>query len=200
MTRASARVSTRPGMGAANLSTSGSRDVVAPSTSETTSRRTRATVRAEPVKGASARGEAFLVTQAAEAREARNRATTAPALERASTSGAHRAALTTIPAGRPADEPPATRRPRAAVREDRVGEAVALSRDGRALLRKVVPRVVRSQRECADAPLDHREGFLLAHIDGVTSIEGLIDICGLPEQDVLTLIQRLRRLRIVTLG
>ena len=178
------------------------RDAVAPPTRQATSRRTRATVRTEPVQGAdvSTEAEAFLVSQAAEARESRSRATTAPALDRSSLSEAQRAAMTTIPAGRPADGTAATRTPRGAVREDRVGDAVTLSRDARALLRKVVPRVVRSPLECAAAPLDHREGFLLAHIDGVTSIEALIDICGLPEQDVLSLIQRLRRLRIVTLG
>ncbi|HSO33152.1 MAG TPA: hypothetical protein VLT33_11550 [Labilithrix sp.] len=93
-----------------------------------------------------------------------------------------------------------TRRHRPSVREDHVGEAPRLSGGARALLRKVVPRVLRSQLECARAPLDHREGFLLAHIDGGTPVEALVDICGLPEADVLTLLQRLRRLGIVTLG
>ena len=49
---------------------------------------------------------------------------------------------------------------------------------------RVVPKLLKTKAEIAAAPIDHRAGFLLAHIDGVTSVAGLVDICGMPEEEV----------------
>jgi hypothetical protein len=42
-------------------------------------------------------------------------------------------------------------------------------------------------------------GFLLAHIDGVTSVQGLVDIAAMPENEVHAILERLLRLGIVAL-
>ena len=109
---------------------------------------------------------------------------------------------TTMPAMRKAAplSSAAPRKRRASIREDHVGDAVRLNSDAHDLLRKSVPRLLRSRKDCAAAPLDHREGFLLAHIDGKTSVEALVDISGMSEGDVLPLLQRLRRLGVISLG
>ncbi len=76
-----------------------------------------------------------------------------------------------------------------------VGDAVhsdALNAGGRA-----VPKLLKTKEEIAAAPIDHRAGFLLAHIDGVTTVAGLVDICGMPEEELNEILDRLRRLGIV---
>jgi hypothetical protein len=74
------------------------------------------------------------------------------------------------------------------------GSAAAVGVAGRG-----IPKIVKSKDEIAAAPIDHRAGFLLAHIDGVTTVQGLIDIAGMAEEDVHAILERLRRLGIVTI-
>jgi len=78
---------------------------------------------------------------------------------------------------------------------DHVGKAGGASAVG--VAGRAVPKIVRSKDEIAAAPIDHRAGFLLAHIDGVTTVQGLIDIAGMGEEDVHAILERLRRLGIV---
>ena len=110
--------------------------------------------------------------------------------------------------GRPTNGRPASIRPpprggstapaksaRVSIREDNVGGAVkadAVGASGRA-----VPKLLKTKAEIAAAPIDHRAGFLLAHVDGVTTVAGLVDICGMPEDQVNEILDRLRRLGIV---
>lgn len=62
---------------------------------------------------------------------------------------------------------------------------------------QTIPRLLMSKAEIAAAPIDHRAGFLLAHIDGVTTVAALVDICGMPEDELNEILNRLRRLGIV---
>jgi hypothetical protein len=62
-----------------------------------------------------------------------------------------------------------------------------------------IPFRVMSERELFSLPLDHRAGFLLANIDGATSIQTIIDLCGMPHDETVELISRLIDLRVVTL-
>ena len=57
--------------------------------------------------------------------------------------------------------------------------------------RRFVPRVLRSNDEIASMPIDHRGGFLLAHVDGVQSVDELLDVCAMPEDEALRLIEQL---------
>jgi hypothetical protein len=85
---------------------------------------------------------------------------------------------------------------RVSIREHKVGARVneldAVGATGR-----VVPRLLKTKAELAAAPIDHRAGFLLAHIDGVTTVQGLVDVTGMPEEEVDQILDRLRRLGIV---
>ncbi len=86
---------------------------------------------------------------------------------------------------------------RVSIREDNVGAAIH-AEPARGS-RRVVPKVLKSKAEIAAAPIDHRAGFLLAHVDGVTTVAGLVDICGMPEDQVNGILDRLCRLGIVAL-
>ena len=68
------------------------------------------------------------------------------------------------------------------------------------LLLRTVPRVVRSKEDLALAPIAHRDWYVLALIDGQTSVQGLVDIAGMPPDDVLRILQRLRRIQLITLS
>lgn len=110
------------------------------------------------------------------------------------TAGASGAAGTSsIPSG-------TARSRRPSLREDVVGPAVERTPIPAAAARQagqIVPRLVRTKAEIAAAPIDHRAGFLLAHIDGKTSVQGLVDIAGMGEDEVQQILDRLRRLGIV---
>lgn len=101
----------------------------------------------------------------------------------------------------PESTKPASKRvsSRVAVRVDDVAGAVRLGHNALDLLRRTVPRVIRSRSEVAAAPINHREGFVLSLIDGKTSVQALIDVGGMPDEDALAILQRLRRLGIITL-
>ena len=85
---------------------------------------------------------------------------------------------------------------RVSIREDNVGQRVN-EVDAVGVASRSVPKLLKSKAELAAAPIDHRAGFLLAHIDGVTSVAGLVDITGMAEEEVDQILDRLRRLGIV---
>jgi hypothetical protein len=62
-----------------------------------------------------------------------------------------------------------------------------------------IPKILLSPQEVNAADLDHREYFLLSLLDGMTSIENLLDICGMPSEEALALFDGLVRRGIVGL-
>jgi hypothetical protein len=62
-----------------------------------------------------------------------------------------------------------------------------------------VPRLLKSAAEVAELPIDHRAGFLLAHIDGIQSMEEILDVCAMPEAEALELIEKLTSLGVIAL-
>lgn len=117
----------------------------------------------------------------------------------------HRPPASNRPVGRPAEitAPRTPSRPggpsRRSIREDDVGSAIGGVADAIGAAGRQVPKIVRTKKEIAEAPIDHRAGFLLAHIDGVTSVQGLVDVAAMPENEVHEILERLRRLGIVVL-
>ena len=49
-------------------------------------------------------------------------------------------------------------------------------------------------------PLDHRAGFVLAHIDGKTSMRTLLDVCGMSHDEIAEVLERLVKLRAIDLA
>lgn len=61
-----------------------------------------------------------------------------------------------------------------------------------------VPRRLVDDNQMLKLPLDHRAAFVLMHIDGKTSLRTLIDVAGMPADEVVVLVERLVELRAVS--
>ncbi len=48
--------------------------------------------------------------------------------------------------------------------------------------------------------LDHRAGFLLSLVDGSSSVDDILDICGMPRLDALRIMYQLLEQRVITVG
>jgi hypothetical protein len=44
--------------------------------------------------------------------------------------------------------------------------------------RQSIPRLLKSMGEVSKLPIDHRAGFLLAHVDGMQTLEEILDVCA----------------------
>lgn len=69
--------------------------------------------------------------------------------------------------------------------------ALSLSR------RQSVPRVVKTPAEIAALPIDHRGGFLLGVVDGMQTLEEILDVCAMPGSEALDVIQQLEALGVI---
>jgi hypothetical protein len=84
--------------------------------------------------------------------------------------------------------------PRPPLAVDQVGTAavkLAQSRRGEA------PRLVASRSTIAQAPIDARAAFILSLVDGVTTVDALVDMSGMPGDEVRTILGRLTRLGLI---
>jgi hypothetical protein len=45
--------------------------------------------------------------------------------------------------------------------------------------------------------MDHRAGFILSLIDGASSVDLILDVCGMPKLDALRILQELVQQKIV---
>jgi len=62
-----------------------------------------------------------------------------------------------------------------------------------------VPHLLVGPKEIAKLPMDPRAAFILGHIDGIQSMEEILDVCAMPEAEALELIERLRRMGVISL-
>src|SRR4029079_2453569 len=62
-----------------------------------------------------------------------------------------------------------------------------------------VPHLVVSRDELRWLAIDHRAGFLLSHIDGVSSVETILDVSGMPRLDSLRILAELLLKNVVAL-
>lgn len=99
-----------------------------------------------------------------------------------------------------------TRRPRSSrppVRVDEVGDAaVAIAaKHGRASrnLLPSAPTLLKTRRELENAPINHRDAFVLSLVDGKTSVQGVVDLAAMPDGEALAILDRLAALGIVSL-
>jgi|GEM_PF-1827368 len=63
--------------------------------------------------------------------------------------------------------------------------------------RHSIPRLLKSMSEVSKLPIDHRAGFLLAHVDGMQTLEEILDICAMPPVEALDLISNLREMGVI---
>jgi len=63
----------------------------------------------------------------------------------------------------------------------------------------LVPKKLMDDRKVLSLPLDHRAGFVLAHIDGVTNIRTMTDVCGMTQDELSEVVERLVDLKVIKL-
>lgn len=64
----------------------------------------------------------------------------------------------------------------------------------------LVPRVTLSSEQIRWLTLDHRSGFLLSCIDGYSSIDEILDVCGMPSLDALRILCDLLQQNVITVS
>ena len=62
-----------------------------------------------------------------------------------------------------------------------------------------VPRLLVGPKEISKLPMDPRTAFILGHIDGIQSMEEILDVCAMPESEAIELIERLRAMGVISL-
>lgn len=60
-----------------------------------------------------------------------------------------------------------------------------------------IPRMLVGPGEISKLPIDPRTAFLLGHIDGLSTVEEIIDMCAMPEAETLELIERLHAMGVI---
>lgn len=63
-----------------------------------------------------------------------------------------------------------------------------------------IPRKKMGAAQLLALPLDHRAGFVLAHIDGKTSMRTLLDVCGMSHDEIKDVLEHLVKLRAIDLA
>lgn len=63
--------------------------------------------------------------------------------------------------------------------------------------RQSIPRIVKTPAEIAALPIDHRGGFLLGFVDGMQTLEEILDICAMPGPEALDLVVQLAQLGVI---
>jgi hypothetical protein len=89
--------------------------------------------------------------------------------------------------------PPANAAPTAPPAAGMAGAAAQLTLTER----QSIPRVLKSMIEVQKLKIDHRAGFLLAHVDGMQTLEEILDICAMPSAEALALISSLKEMGVI---
>lgn len=91
-----------------------------------------------------------------------------------------------------------TRTSRPPIRIDDVGDAAVAIASRRFTV--YTPKLLRTRAELTDAPIDHRDAFVLSLIDGKMTFPALVDVSGMPEAEITRILDKLARLGIVSLA
>jgi hypothetical protein len=62
-----------------------------------------------------------------------------------------------------------------------------------------VPKVLVQRTQLRWLSIDHRAGFILSLVDGSSSLEMILDVCGMPRLDAMKILQELLQQKIVAL-
>jgi hypothetical protein len=61
-----------------------------------------------------------------------------------------------------------------------------------------IPMVMVAREQLRWLSIDHRAGFLLSHVDGVSSLEMILDVSGMPLLDALKILAELQQQRVIS--
>jgi hypothetical protein len=63
--------------------------------------------------------------------------------------------------------------------------------------RQSIPRILKGPAEISKRPIDPRGGFLLAQVDGMQTLEEILDVCAMPAAEALDVIEQLKALGVI---
>lgn len=63
--------------------------------------------------------------------------------------------------------------------------------------RHSIPKMLKSMGEVSKLKIDHRAGFLLTHVDGMQTLEEILDVCAMPATEALELIEELKEMGVI---
>lgn len=63
--------------------------------------------------------------------------------------------------------------------------------------RQSIPRRLTALADLSKLKIDHRAGFLLAHVDGMQTLEEILDVCAMPAAEALALFANLKALGVI---
>ena len=63
--------------------------------------------------------------------------------------------------------------------------------------RQSIPRRLTALADLSKLKIDHRAGFLLAHVDGMQTLEEILDVCAMPAAEALALFSNLEALGVI---
>jgi hypothetical protein len=63
--------------------------------------------------------------------------------------------------------------------------------------RQSIPRRLTALADLSKLKIDHRAGFLLAHVDGMQTLEEILDVCAMPAAEALSLFANLKALGVI---
>jgi hypothetical protein len=64
----------------------------------------------------------------------------------------------------------------------------------------IIPKLLLPPMEIAKLPIDSRAAFILSHVDGIQSMEEILDICAMSEDEAVDLLEKLRAMGVITLA
>ncbi len=96
-----------------------------------------------------------------------------------------------LPLDEPDDEPAPLSKASATLTAPPPGAELTLTE------RQSIPRRLTSLGDLSKLKLDHRAGFLLAHIDGMQTLEEILDVCAMPAAEALSLFANLKALGVI---
>lgn len=63
--------------------------------------------------------------------------------------------------------------------------------------RQSVPKLLKGPAEFSKLPIDARGGFLLSQVDGMQTLEEILDVCAMPAAEALEVIEQLKSLGVI---
>lgn len=79
------------------------------------------------------------------------------------------------------------------------GEEAASGVFARRIQPDMVPRIALSKNELLAAPLDHRAGFIMSLVDGIQSVETILDLCAMRRIEAIKILSDLAAMGVISL-
>jgi hypothetical protein len=84
--------------------------------------------------------------------------------------------------------------------DDPIELVPSVPRLGELLTARKIPRLLVGPKELSKLPMDPRAAFIVGHVDGMQSVEEILDVCPMPAAEALGTIERLCSMGVLSLA